>query len=91
MAHPERYVYMNLQKAEDLRNRGVLFQINLPSIVGYYSKPIQHLAHKLIDRGWVEFLGTDCHNMKQASLAQEAITSKYFNKAMALPLLNHSI
>ncbi len=91
MAHPERYVYMNLEKAADLRDRGVMFQINLPSLVGFYSRPIQKMAYQLIDKGWIEFLGTDCHTMNQAKVADKAKKNKYFIKAMNLPLLNHNL
>ena len=91
LAHPERYGYMTLAKAEDLRNRGVLFQVNTLSIVGYYSKPIQKFAHQLIERGWVEFLGSDCHNPLQAIALQEAMSNKYVQKALSLPLLNNTI
>ena len=91
LAHPERYHYMNVEKARDLRDRGVLFQINIPSLVGYYSKPIQKMAYQLIDRGWIDFLGSDCHNMIHLELMQEAKKNKYYQKALALPLLNHSL
>jgi tyrosine-protein phosphatase YwqE len=91
LAHPERYGYMTLAKAEDLRNRGVLFQVNTLSIIGYYSKPIQKFAHQLIERRWVEFLGSDCHNPLQAIALQEAMSNKYVQKALSLPLLNNTI
>jgi len=91
LAHPERYGYMTLEKAEDLRNRGVLFQMNILSIIGYYSKPIQRLGHQFIDRGWIDLLGSDCHNIEQARLLQAAQKNKYFQKALALPLLNHTL
>ncbi len=91
LAHPERYSYMTLEKAEDLVNRGVLFQLNLPSLLGYYSRPIQQLAYKLIDKGWVHFLGSDCHNANQANLLDDVIKNKYYAKAMSLPLYNHNI
>jgi tyrosine-protein phosphatase YwqE len=91
LAHPERYVYMTLEKAEDLRHRGVLFQMNILSIIGYYSKPIQRLAHQFIDRGWIELLGSDCHTIEHARLLQQAQKNKYFQKALALPLLNYTL
>jgi tyrosine-protein phosphatase YwqE len=91
LAHPERYAYMTLEKAEDLRHRGVLFQMNILSIIGYYSKPIQRLAHQLIDRGWIELLGSDCHTIEHAQLLQQAQKNKYFQRALALPLLNHTL
>ena len=91
LAHPERYAYMTLDKAEDLRNRGVLFQVNILSVIGFYSKPIQRLAHQFIDRGWIDLLGSDCHNIEQAGLLRQAQKNKYFQKALALPLLNHTL
>ncbi len=91
LAHPERYAYMTMEKAEELRDRGVLFQINIPSLVGFYSKPIQKLADKFIDKGWIEMLGSDCHSMIYMQALKEAIQSKYFKKAVALPLINNSL
>jgi protein-tyrosine phosphatase len=91
LAHPERYEYMTLEKAEDLRNRGVLFQLNTLSVLGFYSRPVQRMAYKMIDRGWVEFLGTDCHSPLQARYIVNGIKNKYYQKALRLPLLNNSI
>jgi protein-tyrosine phosphatase len=92
LAHPERYLYLqgNMEKAEDLLDRGVLFQLNISSITGYYSKPAQQAANKLIDRGWVHLLGSDCHNAQHIKLIEEAQRLKYFQKALSLPLLNNS-
>ena len=91
LAHPERYQYMTLAKAEDLRDRGVLFQINTLSLTGYYGPGIQKLATHLIDRGWLELLGSDCHSPAQAQLLPNAWRSKYYQKALEFPLLNHSL
>jgi protein-tyrosine phosphatase len=91
LAHPERYQYMTLDKAQDLRDRGVLFQINIPSLVGYYSKPIQKMANQFIDKGWVDFLGSDCHNALHLDLLNDARKNKYYQKALTLPLLNNSL
>jgi protein-tyrosine phosphatase len=91
LAHPERYAYMTLQKAEDLRNRGALLQLNLLSLVGYYSQTIQKLAYKLIDNRLIDFLGTDCHNANQATFIAKAHQNKYFIKALNLPLYNHNL
>lgn len=93
LAHPERYLYLqnNLEKAEDLIDRGVLFQINISSITGFYSKIVQTTANKLIDRGWVHLLGSDCHHLQHVRLVEEAQQLKYFQKAIALPLLNNTL
>jgi tyrosine-protein phosphatase YwqE len=93
LAHPERYMYLqdNFEKAEDLINRGVLFQLNISSISGYYSKGAQRMAQKLIDNGWVHLIGSDCHNVQHIQLLEETIALKYFQKAISLPLLNNSL
>ena len=91
LAHPERYQFMTLEKAEDIRSRGVLLQLNILSLIGYYSKPVQSMANKLVDMGYVDFLGSDCHNLRQASLIKEAHKNKYFRKALNLPLYNHTL
>jgi protein-tyrosine phosphatase len=93
LAHPERYLYVqnNFSLAEDLINRGVLFQLNISSITGYYSKPAQHTAHKLIDKGWIHLLGSDCHNLQHIQLVEETRNTKYFQKAISLPLLNNTL
>lgn len=89
LAHPERYQFMTIEKAEDLRQRGVLLQLNILSLIGFYSKPVQSMANKLVDKGYVDFLGSDCHNLRQASLIKEAHKNKYFRKALNLPLYNN--
>lgn len=93
LAHPERYLYLhgNFDKAQDLLDRGVLFQLNISSITGYYSKPVQRMALKYIDRGWVHWLGSDCHHLNHATLLEKTMTTKYFRKALSLPLLNNSL
>jgi len=93
LAHPERYLYLydNMAKLQDLLDRGVLFQLNISSITGYYSKQVQQLAFKLIDRGWVHLLGSDCHHLQQAMLTEKAQEMRYYQKALSLPLLNNSL
>lgn len=93
LAHPERYLYLqsNFAKAEDLIGRGVLFQINISSLSGYYSKGAQLTAQKLIDKGYVHFLGSDCHTLQHIQLLEETHRNKYFQKAISLPLLNNTL
>ena len=93
LAHPERYVYLqnNVGRIEDLIDRGVFFQLNIASIAGAYSKQVQSLANKLIDRGFVHFIGSDCHNIQHANLIEGVQRSRYFKKALTLPLLNNTL
>lgn len=93
LAHPERYLYLqnDISKAEDMINRGVYFQINTSSLTGYYSREAQRTAFKLIDKGWVHFLGSDCHSLQHIRLLEEAKRSRYYQKALTLPLLNNNL
>jgi protein-tyrosine phosphatase len=88
LAHPERYAYFTLAKAEEYRSRGALLQVNLLSLSGFYSAPVQKMAEKLIDKGWVDFLGSDCHNMIHATELESVFSSRHFKKVLDLDLLN---
>ncbi len=91
LAHPERYLFLqnNPEIIEDLVERGVLLQVNTISLSGYYSKEARKLAENLIDKKMISFLGTDCHNAKHLKAMVETIETRYFAKAMQLPLLNN--
>jgi protein-tyrosine phosphatase len=93
LAHPERYLYLqqNMKKMEDLLNRGVLFQINISSFTGYYSKMVQTTVNKMIENEWVHMLGSDCHHIQHTKLMETALPMKYFQKALSLPLLNKTL
>lgn len=94
LAHPERYSYMYDDFNEYLRLKelGVLFQINLNSLTGYYSPKAKLIAEKLIDKNMVDFIGSDCHNMKHFNQLSKAIETPYYQKKLSqLPLLNNSL
>jgi protein-tyrosine phosphatase len=88
LAHPERYVYLTIEKAEEYRTRGALFQVNLLSLAGFYSRPVQKMAELLIEKGMVDFLGSDCHNLIHANALQTLFSSRPFRKVLDLDLLN---
>ena len=93
LAHPERYLYLqnNLAKVQDLLDRGVLMQMNISSLTGYYSKPVQQMAFKLVDRGMIHWLGSDCHHLQHIKLIEQARDLRYFRKALTLPLMNNTL
>ena len=76
LAHPERYGYYNQEDYDSLIIRGVLLQINLLSLIGYYSPQIQQKTKELIAKNQVSFVGTDCHNMNHAELYEKCQTKK---------------
>ncbi|MBC8111285.1 MAG: capsular biosynthesis protein [Verrucomicrobia bacterium] len=93
LAHPERYAffYDNFQGIETLFQNGVLLQLNLNSISGYYGKAAQVLAEKMIDKKMVHFAGSDCHAHKHIQALEQTIHKKYYQRLTELPLLNFSL
>ncbi len=85
LAHPERYSYWfdNFKKFEDLKDRGVFFQINIISLGGYYPFPVKKIAEKLIDNNMIEFLGTDMHNQNYMQGLKQALNEKYLDKIIS--------
>lgn len=85
LAHPERYLYWmsKMDKFEELRDKGVWFQINLLSIVGHYGPPCKKLASEFINRGWFELLGTDLHSMKHIDSIKKGIADADLKKILA--------
>lgn len=63
LAHPERYRYMNEADYKDLRRRGVLFQINLLSVVGGYGETARGKAEWFLKEGMAELTGSDVHRI----------------------------
>jgi tyrosine-protein phosphatase YwqE len=65
---------------EALKEHGVLFQLNINSLAGQYSKSVQKMANKLIDKGMVDFLGSDVHELSQTETLAKMLQSDRFQK-----------
>ena len=63
-AHPERYRYLNEPSYERLRKLGIHFQLNLPSLVGFYGETAMHKAEWLLANGYYTEVGSDCHRLR---------------------------
>ncbi|MBR5562760.1 MAG: capsular biosynthesis protein [Bacteroidales bacterium] len=63
LAHPERYRYLALNDYQELRTLGVYFQLNLPSLVGYYGETARKKALQLLKNGLYNRVGSDCHRL----------------------------
>ena len=61
LAHPERYRYMDVADYRHLREIGVYYQLNLPSVVGYYGETAANKALRLLREGSYYAVGSDCH------------------------------
>lgn len=84
LAHPERYLYIdvNSRKFETLKDQGVMFQCNVLSLSGFYGREAQSRAVKMIEKGWVELLGTDMHNLVYAKALRDATQDRTVRKVL---------
>lgn len=64
LAHPERYTYMQDDDYKHLKRIGILFQLNLLSMVGTYGKKAKQKAKMLLHSDCYSFIGTDIHNLE---------------------------
>ncbi|MGM0944057.1 MAG: tyrosine-protein phosphatase [Bacteroidota bacterium] len=81
-AHPERYQYLHADKAflQDLLDRNVILQINLLSLTGFYSKQVKDFAEQLLEKGNVQFFGTDCHNSRYLDMLEMLPKTKVYDR-----------
>lgn len=63
LAHPERYSYMTQEHHRQLRQLSVFYQLNLPSILGFYGHKVHQNALELIESDSYHFIGTDIHRV----------------------------
>lgn len=94
LAHPERYSYWheNPNVLLELKDRDVLFQVNLLSLMGIYGPGSAKMGEFLLEKSMVEWLGTDLHNQHQLNLLKdfklkESLVERLYN----LSFLNQSL
>lgn len=93
MAHPERYDYLlgDFGRLEEWREKGVLFQVNMLSFDGAYGPGARKMARDMAARGFIDFLGSDCHHRGHAERLSALRNDTWFRKALDGNLLNHNL
>lgn len=94
LAHPERYQYLLADKKlqDELIERKLLFQLNLLSLTGFYSKQVKDFGEMLVERGAVALLGTDCHNARYLDMLETLPKyQKSYEKIQTLDLINSTL
>jgi tyrosine-protein phosphatase YwqE len=76
LAHPERYQYEeDIKVFQGWKEKGLLFQMNLLSILGYYGRGVKTAAEHYLEHELYDFCGTDMHHLRHgdnlAKLAKE--------------------
>lgn len=81
LAHPERYEYMDRRQYESLFDADIEFQLNIPSLAGFYGRGVQEKAIWLLKEEFYSICGTDLHRKPQlTSLLGTSIRRSYLEK-----------
>ena len=83
LAHPERYLFLKdkLDYLHELKKRGVLLQMNLLSLIGFYGFEVSKMANILLQNKLIDFVGTDIHNNNHIhAIINKKINLKTFDK-----------
>lgn len=67
LAHPERYLYLDMERYLSLKEAGALFQRNIGAIEGLYGEAVSVRAEALLSEGMYDQLGSDLHNERYAA------------------------
>jgi tyrosine-protein phosphatase YwqE len=84
LAHPERYHYLNQDSKllNNLKEQGVYFQSNIMSFGGFYGSESMKRAYQYVDKGWINFLGTDSHGKKYRDALVDVCKKSKFQKLL---------
>lgn len=64
LAHPERYRFLKLKDILEFREMGVLLQLNIAAVTGFYGKTTKIMAEALLEKGAYSVFGSDCHRVR---------------------------
>lgn len=78
LAHPERYPYWYHQfdQYAAIREKGVLFQVNIGSLAGHYGSGPKRIAERLIEHNLVDIMGSDVHKMSHIDILRKISQNK---------------
>ena len=82
LAHPERYRYMEEKDYNKLKEAGMLFQMNLLSLIGAYGETARKKSEWLLNKGMVDLLGSDIHRLEAmtSNIAMSPRKKDYLDK-----------
>lgn len=88
LAHPERYVYMDMDDYDRLHNAGVKMQLNIYSLFGMYGPEAAAKARDLLKKGYYNVFGSDTHRLRQLQYAMhtKGITARDIEMIQSLSL-----
>lgn len=92
LAHPERYAFYHpdFDQYHKLKKAGCFFQLNLLSTVGYYGKGVTEAAQKLLQKGMIDFTGSDIHHKNHVAAFSRKVLIKE-TKILTEAMQNNSL
>lgn len=73
LAHPERYFYIDsFDTYRKLKEKGILFQLNLLSLCGHYGPVVKEKAMKMLAEGMYNRFGSDLHRIEHLDIIRHA-------------------
>lgn len=93
LAHPERYKYYKNFEAELAHHReaGCLLQLNAMSLTGKYGEQARRQGKTLLQKGWVDFIGSDLHRPADLPRFEKIFSLPEFKQLTQQPLQNSKL
>jgi tyrosine-protein phosphatase YwqE len=93
LAHPERYPFWhrNFEEYKKLKDQGILFQLNINSLSGYYGIPTMKVAERLINENLIDYIGSDMHGARHLKGLQDSLKSKHLAKLVSWGVMNQQL
>lgn len=93
LAHPERYPfwYDRFEEYEKMKEAGVLFQLNVNSLTGYYGPGARMIAEKMIGKGMIDLIGSDLHGQRHLDALRKVVHEKALRKLLSKGIKNSSL
>ncbi len=89
LAHPERYPYYNIGQYKNLKDWGVMLQINTISLTGYYGPETRKAAEELVDHDLVDFISSDMHAKRHSDALERSLKMPYLQGLLADDILKN--
>lgn len=76
VAHPERYIGIDLDLAAQWRRAGAYLQLNYGSLEGRYGAEARAIAFRLLRRGWADYFSSDYHGRPERKIYKREVWAR---------------
>ncbi len=86
LAHPERYLFFEEREYRELKEMGVLFQLNMLSLLGWYGESVKQQALMLLNLSMYDTIGSDIHSLRGHKHLMSSVKLPHKNISKIEPL-----